>query len=102
MTNGPIAPTTWDTENKIKQVQFDQLNTAITRLEQLKGNVQNCDCAPSNCCQSQVCQACQLCQSCQGCQTTYCQSNCVCQSCQGCQACQACEACQSCNATNCS
>lgn len=102
MANGPITPSTWTVDSKIKQVQYDELNTAIARLEQLKKNIQNCNCSPSNCCQSKTCQTCQDCQTCQECQTSVCQSDCTCQSCQVCQTCNSCVRCKACVVSNCS
>ena len=47
----------------IKATHLNELNDAITKLNSLKENVNNCDCSvcTTNCCQS--------------CQTTTCQSN---------------------------
>lgn len=98
--NGNITPTSFTAfSNVIKKEDIQSLRVALTNLDNLKGNVQNCNCSPSNCCQSSTCETCQgTCQSCQGCET--------CQGCQGCQsmcssACESqcssyCQSCQSC------
>lgn len=72
--NGTISKTTFtDTitagTTLIKAVHLNEINNAITTLNNLKGNVNNCDCSvcTSNCCQS--------------CQKTTCQSQCKCDDC---------------------
>lgn len=67
--NGTISKTTFtDTiaagTTLIKAVHLNELNNAITTLNNLKRNVNNCDCdvCTSNCCQT--CQS-SKCQSCQ-------------------------------------
>lgn len=84
MPNGNICQTTFaDTSNSVvRTIHIQQLRNALSNLDNLKNNVQNCNCAPSNCCQSAACQACQACQTCQGCQT--CQSDCNCNCSDGC------------------
>jgi hypothetical protein len=75
--NGNICQTAFsDTGRYVGRITLTELKAAVQSLYNLKGNVQNCNCSPSNCCQT--------CQStkCQSCQTTGCQS---CQSCQYCQ-----------------
>ena len=81
MLNGPISKSNFtDTINStgtvIKKIHINELTTAISKLELIKGNVDNCgNCAPSDCCQSCQSVTCQACQtaSCQSCQTTSCQ-----------------------------
>lgn len=73
--NVNIVPTIFTdiTQDKIiKNISIVELSNALNKLDTLKVNVQNCNCSPSNCCQS-----CQSCQACQACQT---QVNCSCQS----------------------
>lgn len=73
--NGNICQSAFSEPGAIvRRATLTELRAALKNLDNLKGNVQNCDCAPSNCCQSATCQSCQGCQTCQGCQ--------------GCQACQ--------------
>lgn len=79
--NGNICQTSFgDLGILPRKLSITELQVALANLNNLKGNVQNCNCAPSNCCQSAVCQSCQ---------TATCQSQ-ACQSCQsqGCQSCQ--------------
>lgn len=81
--NGDLCQTAFaDLGGLPKQVSITELQAALASLNALKGNVQNCNCDPSNCCQSAGCQSCQTatCQSttCQSCQTTTCQSQCQC------------------------
>ena len=77
--NGNICQTAFADLGKLpKKLSITQWQVALANLNALKGNVQNCNCAPSNCCQSATCQSCQTatCQSaaCQSCQTQTCQS----------------------------
>ena len=83
--NGTIQKTTFtDTittgSTIIKAAHLNELSAAITILQNLKTNVNNCDC---DVCTSNCCQTCQTskCQSCQSCETTTCQENCVSCSC---------------------
>lgn len=81
--NGNICQTAFSELGKLpKKVSITELQAALASLNGLKGNVQNCNCAPGNCCQSATCQSCQTatCQSlaCQSCQSTSCQSQCNC------------------------
>lgn len=52
-----------------------ELRDALARLDSARANVNNCDCDPSNCCQSTLCQTCQE-EVCQACQSWRCQSQC--------------------------
>lgn len=83
MPNGNICQTAFEELGRLpKKLSITELQAALKNLDNLKGNVRNCDCDPSNCCQSSTCQSCQTatCQSatCQSCQSTACQS---CQQC---------------------
>lgn len=79
--NGSVSTTSFSATNKyVAKLNINELQSALNRLDTLKNNVQNCDCAPSNCCQS--CQVCQnaTCQS-QSCQSQSCQSSANCNCC---------------------
>jgi hypothetical protein len=98
--NGTVGLTSFKNvskEDQVKIIDVNTLKTAILNLDRLKGNVNNCNCSPSNCCQSSTNQKCQTCQSNQACQGVTCQTltNQSCQACQNSQGCnQACESCQ--------
>ena len=50
--NGNICQTAFADLGKLpKKLSITQLQVALANLNALKGNVQNCNCAPSNCCQ---------------------------------------------------
>lgn len=81
--NGSIPQTSFtETTSPVKQRTITELRIALQNLDNLKGNVQNCNCDPSNCCQSIKCQSCQSVAPCQACQT--CQSQCYSNCCQDC------------------
>ena len=72
--NNTIETTTFtetivDGSTIIKSIHLNEINDAITILQSLKTNVNNCDCAvcTDNCCQT--------------CQSKTCQSNCTCSDC---------------------
>lgn len=76
--NGTITKTAFSGLGPItKKASITELKTALARLEAMRPNINNCNCAPSNCCQA--CQSCQstTCQSCQSCQKQ-CNCNCNC------------------------
>jgi len=104
----------------LKKSILDEIEVAITKLEQLAPHVQNCNCRQVVSCQSMKCQlhvkgtsncdwnTCQTvsvynefpsCQTvtCQykTCQMTVCQRGNSCQDCQSCEMCQICEMCES-------
>lgn len=74
--NGVIQSTSFTAPgNKPAKLSITELQSALARLNTAKANVTNCDCAPSNCCQSTLCQSCQE-TTCQTCQSWKCQSQC--------------------------
>lgn len=88
-TNGNICQTAFNdvSNNGVRKIHIQELRNALNNLDNLKGNVQNCNCAPSNCCQSATCQSCQACQSCQSgtaCQSCQAAPNCNCSDCYNC------------------
>jgi hypothetical protein len=86
--NANLCQTTFaEFASPVASAHLVKLRTALDKLNTAKGNVQNCNCSPSNCCQSSTCQSCQTCQTS------------VCQSCQGCQTCQSCQSTTKCIAT---
>lgn len=88
--NGNICQTAFTNTGRLPlKRSITELRAALANLNNLKGNVQNCNCSPSNCCQSAKCQ---------NCQTATCQSA-ACQSCQS-ETCQKCQSCQKSN-SNC-
>ena len=91
--NGNICQTAFaDLSRLPKKRSITELQAALANLNNLKGNVQNCNCNPANCCQSAKCQSCQT----ATCQTAQCQS-CQGQACQSCQGCQTCQKSSNCN-----
>lgn len=69
ITNTSFTDTITAGSTIIKNIHLNELNEAIDMLNNLKSNINNCDCSvcTSNCCQS--------------CQTTTCQSQCTCSDC---------------------
>ena len=81
--NSTINPTQFDElERTPKKIDIQKLKNGFAILDNLKANVNNCDCDPSNCCQTSTCQSCQKCQGCQTqCTQSQCSvSQCTCQS----------------------
>ena len=94
--NSTIKKTTFTSAEAgkiFRKVHIDELRVALNNLDALKGNVNNCNYAASNCCQSTTNQSCQNNQGCQGCQGNQACQSLGCQksanqSCQGNQGCQ--------------
>lgn len=79
--NQTFPPTAFSAPGPVtRETSITELKTALGRLETMRPNVNNCNCAPSNCCQS--CQTCQstACQTCQSLKDCDCNCNCDCNS----------------------
>lgn len=91
--NPVLTPPVWLALGPVwRKDRLTQIQTALATLSSAAPNVQNCDCSPTNCCQSvnptptnqkPICQV-QCSTPCQGNQTTECQSQCTVSN-QGCQ-----------------
>lgn len=62
--NGAINQTAFSGFGRYpKYSQIQELKEALTRLNDYSKNVINCNCAPSNCCQTNCTTSCQSCQT---------------------------------------